>query len=228
MPAENLGKVIVIATGNRGKVKEFAKWFEPLGVEVKSLADFEGIPDIVEDGATFAENAMIKARVVAEHLGIPVLADDSGLCVDALDGRPGVYSARYAGEGATDALNNRKLVNELRSLNPLRDIAEAELAQASYTVEEAPDLVPPEELSRAEFRCALAMVDPVRGRTVEAEGACEGWIIAEPRGDGGFGYDPHFYLPAFGLTMAQLPIEEKNKISHRAAALRHFMELYKA
>ncbi len=180
MQAQN--KSVIIATQNKGKAKEFAAWFEPLGIEISSLADYDELPAIVENGATFAENALIKARTIANYLHVPVLADDSGLMVDALDGRPGIYSARFAGLQATDEENNSKLISELAGLNPLADIAEAELALAPFTVEEAPQ-EPPQMLSRARFVCALAYIDPVQNRVVEAEGVCEGYIIREPRGD---------------------------------------------
>jgi len=201
------GQELVIATRNEGKVKEFGQMFAPFGIRVKSLNDFVSAPDIVEDGATFAENARIKARAVAEAFGIPALADDSGLCVDELDGAPGVYSARYAGPGATDRDNNAKLLaalKERRTQAPRADAAEGG---------------GPVMLSAARFVCALALYDPASRRMLEAEGACEGFIIEEPRGHGGFGYDPLFYLPEEGLTMAELAPERKNELSHRSKAL---------
>jgi len=200
--------MIVIATRNAGKVREFAELFAPLDIKVRSLADYEDLPPIVEDGATFADNARIKAQVIARHLHVPVLADDSGLCVAALGGAPGVYSARYAGEGAADAANNAKLLRELAQ------VAEAPPAAAGE----------PRLLSPAAFVCALALVDPVANAVIEAEASCDGFIIDEPRGAGGFGYDPLFYIPGLGRTMAELAPAEKNAISHRAKALRLFLE----
>jgi XTP/dITP diphosphohydrolase len=200
------GNRIVVATRNAGKIKEFAHAFQRLGKEIRSMYDYGGLPEIEETGATFAENAFIKAKAVAEALQVPVLADDSGLCVDALDGAPGVYSARYSGEEATDAANNRKLI--------------AELARAG-----AKPSGPDGTLSTARFVCALVLYDPQTGNSVQAEGAVEGRILPEPRGQGGFGYDPLFYLPDLGKTMAELSLEEKGRISHRARALAELIRL---
>ncbi|MFK7694157.1 non-canonical purine NTP pyrophosphatase [Paenibacillus sp. HJGM_3] len=214
------GNVLVIATRNQGKVREFAHRFGKLGLTVKSLADYEALPDIVEDRDTFAGNAEKKAVVIAQALGLPVLADDSGLCVDALDGAPGVYSARYAGEPSDDAANNRKLLRELQQLRPTPAAALEPPAP-----EPAPDGA--RALSTARFVCALAVHDPETGATLHAEGACEGWILDRALGDNGFGYDPLFLVPAYGRTMAQLSIEEKNAISHRAVAIDRLLELWR-
>ncbi|MNN41511.1 dITP/XTP pyrophosphatase [compost metagenome] len=165
------------------------------------MFDYPQLPDVVEDGATFAENAFKKSKAVGEALGLPVLADDSGLCVDALDGRPGVYSARYAGEGARDEDNNLKLLSELEGLKQGEDTGQP-------------------LLSPARFVCALSLYDPADGQELTAEGTVEGWITSEPAGGGGFGYDPLFYLPEYEKTMAELTLEEKQKISHRGMALR--------
>ncbi|MCM3700425.1 XTP/dITP diphosphatase [Paenibacillus macerans] len=196
------GPIIVVATRNQGKVREFAHALEPLNKQVQSLADYPDIPDIVEDGETFAENARKKAKTAGDHLGHPVLADDSGLCVERLGGAPGVYSARYAGEGATDEDNNEKLLAELEK-ERLGEDTEQPL------------------LSPARFVCHLALYDPATGRFVEASGEAEGWITSEPAGGGGFGYDPLFYLPAYEKTFAELNLEEKQAVSHRGAALRN-------
>jgi len=200
---------IVIATRNAGKAAEFRAMLAPLGIEVLSLLDLpEGAsPEVEEDGETFAANAEKKARAAAAALGRPALADDSGLCVDALDGAPGVYSARYAGEPSNDARNNEKLLRELA-------------ARGAKT--EAADGTP--ALSRARFVCALALHDPATGETSFAEGECEGVIVPEARGDGGFGYDPLFYVPELGKTFAQLDKDEKNRISHRGRAMRAFAD----
>lgn len=195
------GSVLVVATRNRGKTKEFREAFAALGVEVRDLNETAGVPEIEETGATFAENALLKARTTAELLGLPVLADDSGLCVDALEGAPGVYSARYAGERATDADNNAKL---------LRELSQTAVAQDG----------PPAVFGTARFVSSLALYLPAERGHVGAEGAVEGMILREPRGDGGFGYDPLFWLPEFGRSMAELTLEEKNAISHRGRALR--------
>ncbi|GGA17224.1 hypothetical protein GCM10008018_71930 [Paenibacillus marchantiophytorum] len=202
--------IVVIATRNEGKVKEFAKLFGAKGYKVRSLADYTELPDIVESGKTFAENARIKAQIISAHLHVPVLADDSGLCVKALGGDPGVYSARYAGEEATDADNNAKLLQALSETAPAGEL----LSEAGH----------PKLLSEASFVCALALIDPVANEIIEAEDACRGFIIGEERGESGFGYDPLFYIPAMGRTMAELTMEEKNAISHRAKALRLFLD----
>jgi XTP/dITP diphosphohydrolase len=193
--------IIIVATRNAGKVREFAHAFAPLGKEVKSMFDYPELPDVVEDGVTFAENAWKKAKAVGDALGLPVLADDSGLCVDLLNGDPGVYSARYAGEGATDAKNNAKLLETLESLKSGEDT-------------EQPLLSP------ARFVCALVLYDPATGDKYESEGMVEGWITAEAAGGGGFGYDPLFYVPEYEMTMAELTLEQKQAISHRGHALR--------
>lgn len=199
-------QVIIVSTRNKGKVREFAHALAFLGKQVRSMDDYPGIPEVVEDGATFAENARKKAKQVGDALGLPVLADDSGLCVDRLDGRPGVYSARYAGEQATDEQNNEKLLNEL-----------AELSLGEDT--EQPLLSP------ARFVCRLAYYDPADGSFVEAEGEVEGWITSAPAGSGGFGYDPLFFLPEYDKTMAELTLDEKQAVSHRGRALRRLAEL---
>jgi len=206
------GQVVVVATGNAGKVKEFEHAFAQLGAEVRSIRDFDGLPEIVEDGDTFQANARKKAKTIGDVLGLPVLADDSGLCVDALGGAPGVYSARYAGEGATDADNNAKLLRELnRLVGAAGDVPSSEAHGVVL-------------LGGARFKCALALYDPAGGSFVDAEGAVEGRILSSPRGTGGFGYDPLFWLPELGRAMAELTTEEKQAISHRGAALRVLLE----
>lgn len=199
-----LGPEIVIATRNAGKVKEFEPLFLSRGIALKSLRDYEDMPEIVEDGDTFAANALIKARTIAKRLGVPVLADDSGLCVDELNGEPGVYSARYAGEHATDEENNRKLLDQLR--------------QRGFT-SGSPDS-PTGSMSPAQFVAALCLVDAEGNPIAEVEGVCHGYITGEARGDQGFGYDPLFYIPVLGKTMGELTLEEKNEISHRGQAIR--------
>ncbi|TXK84681.1 RdgB/HAM1 family non-canonical purine NTP pyrophosphatase [Paenibacillus sp. N3.4] len=201
---------VVIATRNEGKVKEFAKLFGAKGYKVRCLTDYTDLPEIIESGTTFAENARIKAQIISAHLHVPVLADDSGLCVAALDGAPGVYSARFAGENATDADNNAKLLQALSELPN----AEGDSATSAN----------PKLLSKASFVCALALIDPVANEIIEAEDRFDGYIIGEARGESGFGYDPLFYLPALDKTMAELTVEEKNEMSHRAKALRLFLD----
>lgn len=193
--------VIIVATRNQGKVKEFAHALQFTGKTVKSMYDYPDIPDVVEDGATFADNARKKAKTVGDLLGKPVLADDSGLCVELLDGAPGVYSARYAGEPSDDKANNAKLLQELEKLHQGEDT-------------EQPLLSP------AQFVCHLALYDPTTEQFTEATGVVEGWITSQAAGGGGFGYDPLFYLPEFEKTFAELTLEEKQAVSHRGKALR--------
>ena len=190
---------LLLASGNRGKLGELNRLLSPLGIEVVAPDAVGGIPDVVEDGDTFEHNAAKKAREVAAARGMMVLADDSGLEVDALDGAPGVYSARYAGGGG-DKANNDKLLAALASI--------------------------PRDQRSARFRCVLAFTDP--GGRLGAEvhltrGVCEGIIGPAPRGTGGFGYDPLFEL-ADGRTMAELSPEEKGAHSHRGRAAEHMRD----
>jgi XTP/dITP diphosphohydrolase len=209
-------KLLVIATRNAGKTREFARLFEPLGIEVRNLSDYPDIPDIVEDGDTFAANSLIKAKAVSDIIGETTLADDSGLCVDALDGRPGVYSARFAGIGASDADNNAKLLHELNQLAESDRLA----AQMAATGGGASARL----LSPARFVCALTLYSRT-SPPLQSEGACEGYIIDAPRGTEGFGYDPLFYVPALGRTLAELALSQKNEISHRSKAMDKLLEL---
>ncbi|MBR3498842.1 MAG: RdgB/HAM1 family non-canonical purine NTP pyrophosphatase [Selenomonadaceae bacterium] len=188
-------KKIVLASKNSDKVKEMRLVLKDLPLEILSLADFADLPDAVEDGSTFEENALIKAKFFREQTGLACLADDSGLEVDALGGLPGVHSARFAGYHADDLTNNKKLLDELKKIG----------------VEE----------SAADYRCALAFVD-TDGTVLLSEGKILGKIKIVARGTGGFGYDPYFYLDD-EHTMAQLPVDEKNKISHRGAALKEMI-----
>jgi XTP/dITP diphosphohydrolase len=185
---------IVVATRNRGKVMEIAAALAALPVEIVSLDQFPAIPDAEESGDTFTANAILKATHYALHTGQPCLADDSGLEVDALNGAPGVYSARYAGPEADDAANNAKLLAALAGV--------------------------PESGRTGRFRCVLAYVDP-DGTLLTAEGTCEGLILAEPRGTSGFGYDPLFFFPGTGKTLAEMAVADKNAVSHRGQALRN-------
>lgn len=185
---------IIIATKNKGKIREFKDFFKVYGIEVLSLFDLDkNIPDIAETGATFEENAALKAEQIASLLNKPVLADDSGLMVDALDGAPGIYSARYAGEEKSDDANNEKLLNALKSV--------------------------PEEKRTAEFVCVLAVCVPEE-ETVFQTGICKGKIASKPQGSNGFGYDPLFVPDGYTKTMAEIPAEEKNRISHRSQAIK--------
>lgn len=192
-------ETVVVATGNAGKLVEIRAVLATSALTFVTARELGAEPlDVAETGATFLDNALLKARAYCERFGMPALADDSGLEVDALGGEPGVFSARYAGEPGDDAANNAKL---------LRELAEV-----------------PAERRRARFRCTMTLVWP-DGRQVSATGACEGAIAFAPAGEGGFGYDPLF-LPdaAPGRTMAQLSVAEKNAISHRGAALRALRE----
>ncbi len=207
-----MGDTLLIATRNRGKTKEFREAFQEIGIAVKDLNEIEGIPEIEETGTTFEENATIKAKAVAELVGMPVLADDSGLCVDALDGAPGVYSARYAGEPASDDANNGKLLLELERVEaPAVRLPEAGDGFAT--------------LSGGRFACSLVLFDPSDGSKLATEGYVEGQILNRPRGNGGFGYDPLFWLPSLQRSMAELEPEEKNAISHRGQALKKLQSL---
>jgi XTP/dITP diphosphohydrolase len=184
-------QAIVAATGNAGKLREIREILAPQGLSVLSGDDVGGIPDVHEDGATFEANAIKKAMAVAAFLDRPVMADDSGLEVTALDGAPGVRSARYAGDGASDADKIRKLLAAMDGV---------------------PD-------RRARFVCVVAVAVP--GRLVgTAAGEVRGAIVGEPRGSGGFGYDPVFMPDGYALTFGELPASVKNRLSHRAAALR--------
>lgn len=165
-----------------------------------SLSEVPGVPEVVEDGATFEENALKKARVIAYSTGIVTLADDSGLCVDALDGRPGVHSARFAGESATDEEKYSRLLEEMEAVPDLR--------------------------RSARFVCALAFVAP-DGEEMLFRGVCNGVITREPRGSSGFGYDPIFFFEEAGCTFAEMDQEAKNRVSHRGRALREFVEFLK-
>lgn len=185
---------VIIATKNPGKAKEFEGIFRSLGYEVKTLIDFPEIKEIEETGSTFEENAIIKAESVSEALNRMVIADDSGLSIDALSGRPGIYSARYAGEQKNDEENMEKVLEELS------DIADSE--------------------RQAQFYCALAVAVPGK-ETITVIGTCEGVILRKKRGTHGFGYDPIFFVPEKGKTMAELRPEEKAEISHRARALKN-------
>ena len=191
---------IVIATKNQGKVREMINAFQGLPVELVSLADLdERFQEPVEDGDTFAANSLLKAEYYQKQTGMACLADDSGLEVEALGGAPGVYSARFAGESASDADNNAKLQQELKKLG--------------------------RESSPAAYQCALTFMD-VEGRTLTAKGFCRGEIRLQTRGENGFGYDPYFYVG--DVTMAEISMKEKQAISHRGAALREMAGLLQA
>jgi XTP/dITP diphosphohydrolase len=184
-------KKLVLATRNKHKIEELKTLLRDLDLEILTLTDFPSVPPLIEDGTTFQENALKKARAVFQHTTLPSLADDSGLEVFFLNGRPGVRSARYAGENATDEQNNEKLLREMRGVAPRR--------------------------RRARFRAVIALVGS--GFEEIGEGTCIGSLAEDPRGTSGFGYDPIFIPDGFTRTYAELKEEEKNKISHRAKAV---------
>lgn len=193
-------KKVVIASNNPGKLREIGRILEPLGIEAEPQGNF-GVPDCPEPHVTFVENCLAKARHASAHTGLPALADDSGICVAALNGAPGVYSARYAGEPKSDERNNQKLIEALKD-------------QADR---------------RAHYYCIMVYVRyPDDPTPIIAEGAWHGEIIDEPRGAGGFGYDPYFLVPSLGKTGAELGQDDKNAISHRGQALKQLVERLKA
>ncbi len=187
-------KTVVIATRNTGKLKEFKSILAATYDEILSLSDFKDIPEIEETGNSFRENAYIKAKTVSDFLNTDAIGDDSGLVVKSIGGAPGIYSARYAGQGASDDENNEKLLCELKGKDD----------------------------RSAKFVCCIAFVQR-NGVRKFFEGECSGEILSEKRGSGGFGYDPVFYLPEYSKTMAELSASEKNRISHRARASEKFL-----
>jgi XTP/dITP diphosphohydrolase len=193
-------KKVVIASNNAGKLREIARILEPLGLEAQPQGNF-GVPECPEPHVTFIENCIAKARHASAHTGLPALADDSGICVDALNGAPGVYSARYAGEPKSDERNNHKLVEALQG-------------QANR---------------RAHYYCVMVYVRyPDDPQPLIAEGRWHGEIIDTPRGTEGFGYDPYFLVPELGKTGAELDMDTKNGLSHRGQALRGLAEKLKS
>jgi XTP/dITP diphosphohydrolase len=189
---------IVLATGNRDKVRELRHALDGLAIDILTRDDFPGIPETIEDGATLDANALKKARELCEATGLAGVADDTGLEVDALNGEPGVYSSRFAGPGATYADNVNLLLKRMEGV--------------------------PEKARGAQFRCVIALVEPA-GAEILVEGVCEGRILTEARGDGGFGYDPVFLVPSFGRTFAEMSVAEKDGISHRGRAMARMRRL---
>lgn len=183
---------IVVASRNRKKLSEIADLLEPHGVKVLCVADFADVPEPLEDGNSFAENAAKKATEVARHLGRWTIGEDSGLCVDVLTGRPGIYSARFAGPTASDAENNAKLQQELAGV--------------------------PDEKRGAAYVCSVAVADGAGIVRLKEEATCRGRITTEPRGQNGFGYDPYFLIPEYHRTFGELPPVVKRHLSHRAKA----------
>ncbi|GGE42477.1 non-canonical purine NTP pyrophosphatase [Pullulanibacillus camelliae] len=190
---------IIIASKNKGKIEEFQKLFHPFGLTIQSLLDFPDAIDVEETGTTFYENAQLKSEAIAKIYNTVAIADDSGLEIDALDGRPGVYSARYAGEDKADEANIAKVLEELKEI--------------------------PFEQRTAHFTCVLSISAPnIPTRFVKGE--CHGLIAQQPTGTLGFGYDPIFYIPEFKKTFAELESEQKNKLSHRAMAMKELQVIW--
>jgi XTP/dITP diphosphohydrolase len=194
---DSIPNKILIATTNQGKIEEIRNLVKELPAAFLSLSEVPEVPEVVEDGTTFEENALKKARAIAQATGMATLADDSGLCVEALDGRPGVHSARYAGENASDEDKYRRILEEMQDV--------------------------PDSQRLARFECVLALVAP-DGEELLFRGVCEGLITREPRGSAGFGYDPIFFYEDAGCTFAEMDRESKNKVSHRGHALKQFAE----
>lgn len=189
---------LVIATKNKDKIREITEKFSSLDrIQIISLLDYNDAPEIIENGVTFKENACKKAMVISAHTKLPALADDSGLEIDALNGEPGIYSARYAGENKTDEERNQLILLKMEGV--------------------------PEQKRTARFRCAIALV--LNNTVYTNEGVCEGRISFSMKGDDGFGYDPIFIIPQLNKTMAEIPLSQKNEISHRAKALDKTREL---
>ena len=191
-----MARKLLVASANPGKIREIKSFLGTINgikLEIVGLDEFPDLEEVIEDGDSFTANALKKARLRAEQTGLLSLADDSGLVVEYLGGEPGIYSARYAGEKASDEENNLKLIEKLKGL--------------------------PAEKRKAAFICVMALVDPVSREEIVVEGRCEGIIQLEAKGENGFGYDPIFYLPDYKKTMAELPLKVKNQISHRAVAL---------
>jgi XTP/dITP diphosphohydrolase len=192
---------VVVASGNKGKIREIRDALKGFGLRIYALSDFQDVPEVEEDGHSFTENARKKARFYSKLFGKLTIADDSGLEVDSLKGLPGIYSARYAGERASSQQNNEKLLREIQGV--------------------------PISKRGARFKCIIAVKSP-DGREAIAEGSCKGRIGFKEKGRRGFGYDPLFILPKYGKTMAELTLEEKNRVSHRGKALRKLKKIIPA
>jgi len=197
-----VSRQIVLASGNPGKVREIGELLADTDITIVAQSEFD-VPEVEETGLTFVENAILKARNACEHSGLPAIADDSGLEVDALRGAPGIYSARYAGKGASDEANLQKLLVDLNDV--------------------------PETARTARFQCVMVYLEHALDPTpLICQGTWEGRIQLEPAGDNGFGYDPVFYVPEFGITSAQMAPEQKNRLSHRGKALSALVQALKA
>lgn len=189
--------LLVLGTHNQKKGRELRALLQPMGIELKTLADFPAAIEVIEDGDSFQANARLKASQQAKHLGHWVLGEDSGLCVDALDGRPGIFSARYSGETATDESNNALLLEELANV--------------------------PSERRAAHYVCHMSLADPQGGVCIDCESECRGRIASSPRGSHGFGYDPLFEIVEYHRTFGELGVAVKSVLSHRSRATRAFV-----
>lgn len=189
--------LLVLASRNRKKSDEIRELLKPWGIEVRGLSDFDGVPEVIEDGTTFAENAALKASQTARFLDLWTLGEDSGLCVDALGGAPGVYSARFSGEHASDEANNEKLVAELSGVD--------------------------ENQRGAHYVSHVTVADPTGDVKLSVEATCRGRILSEPRGNNGFGYDPYFLLPEYHRTFGEFAPVVKRHLSHRARAFQRLI-----
>ena len=192
---------LVLGTNNQKKLKEMVRLLAHLPIEVKNLQDFDNSLEVEETGTTFQENARLKATVQAQHLNAWVVGEDSGISVRALKGQPGIYSARYSGENATDETNNAKLIEQLKDL--------------------------PLEKRAAWYTSHISLSDPAGNVLLDVEQTCHGQVVLEPRGSGGFGYDPHFEIPEYSMTFAELGHPVKSIISHRGKAMREFLRRLK-
>ncbi len=196
-----LADTVVLATSNKGKIRELTKMLDTLGVKATVQSEWN-VPEAEETGLTFIENAIIKARNACEHTGLPAIADDSGIEIDALNGAPGIYSARFAGPGCSDSDNNKKLIEALADI--------------------------PKKQKTARYRAVLVYMRHAKDPSpLIAQGTWEGRIIDQPHGENGFGYDPYFYIPELGKTGAELDPGFKNEVSHRAKALRKLIKKLK-
>ncbi|RRG18187.1 XTP/dITP diphosphatase [Weissella viridescens] len=193
-------KKLIFASKNPGKIKEFRAFLAPKGIEVLSLLDLSDVPEIIENGTTFEENSLIKAQTIMDAYQLPVVAEDAGLVVEALNGEPGIYSARYAGDH-DDAANNEKLLKNMQNV--------------------------PDDERQAKFVAVIVALKP-NGAKLVTSGEVTGEILREPQGNDGFGYDPLFYYPPYDKTLAELSVAEKNEISHRGQALDRFAEDFNA
>jgi XTP/dITP diphosphohydrolase len=223
MPLITRHSPLYLASSNPAKLREFSQAASARGITVKALPGMESLPACIEDGRTFEENARKKALHYSAYVSGPVFADDSGICVDALGGAPGVCSARFAGPHATDEENNRKLLEELRPLETIQDSSPANLQPRLEDRGMALRLANQPSRRAAHYTCVIALAQGGRIRCV-TEGRADGVILDQPRGTGGFGYDPYFFYASLGKTFAELTPEGKFAVSHRGEAFRKLLD----